>query len=75
MRRKGKGSRRWLMPVLPVMWLAGCAGVSTPSPGAVVPPLPVQARQPVTPEWCVPSCSAGLTRERERWLNWLTNPE
>ena len=31
------------------------------------PPLPPEGRQPPTPSICSPTCSAGLTRERENW--------
>ncbi|EPM86752.1 hypothetical protein A260_15578 [Pseudomonas syringae pv. actinidiae ICMP 19068] len=39
------------------------------------PELPNEARQPPAPPWCSPTCSAGLTRERENWQRLMTNPE
>lgn len=59
-----------LLPLL--VWLTGCAHTSQPSPQPVpaptIPPLPPEARQPPAPAWCSPSCSRGLTAERESWL-------
>lgn len=37
------------------------------------PPLSAEARQPPTPSICSPTCSAGLTRERENWRESLMN--
>ncbi|SCB10369.1 hypothetical protein GA0116996_101668 [Cupriavidus alkaliphilus] len=39
-----------------------------PAPPAI-PALPAEARQPETPSMCLPTCSAGLTRERGIWLS------
>lgn len=41
---------------------------------AAIPPLPAEARQPAIPSECLPTCSKGLTVERESWLNMLTPP-
>lgn len=38
------------------------------------PPLPALAKQPPLPPWCSPTCSDGLTAERESWLQRLTLP-
>ncbi|MNT74772.1 hypothetical protein D3C72_2136190 [compost metagenome] len=40
-----------------------------------IPPLSGAARQPAIPSWCLPTCSAGLTHERESWRQLLTMPE
>ena len=37
-------------------------------------PLSPAARQPRLPPWCAPTCSDGLTRERESLLLLLTPP-
>ncbi len=57
---------------------AGCASNSIPSAPPSVqparrPPLPLEGRQPPIPSICSPTCSAGLTREREIWRESLTN--
>ena len=62
-----------LLPLL----LTGCASVSQPSPPvrpALIPPLPAEARQPVPPPICSPTCSAGLTTLRDKLLHLLTPP-
>lgn len=65
-----------LMLMLPPWLLAGCETLrATPPAGPVVPPLPAQARQPAPPQWCSPTCSAALTRERASWQQQLTQPE
>jgi hypothetical protein len=50
---------------------------SPPDPAAAPPilPLPSEARQPPAPPWCSPSCSAGLTGERESWRRLMIEPE
>lgn len=58
---------------LPTLPLLGCLDASTPLQPSVVPPprippLPQVARQPKTPELCLPTCSAGLTRLRDSLL-------
>jgi hypothetical protein len=67
---------RLLMLILPVLLLTSCAAKS-PSYNVVpeIPPLPAEAKQPVTPSVCLPSCSANLTTARERWLGTLTPAE
>ena len=67
---------RMLMLLLLVMLLPACASNSptTASVPAAIPPLPGEARQPKTPSFCYPTCSAGLTRERESWQSSLTAP-
>ena len=66
-------------PLLPALLLAACASAPLPLPPVVIappgiPPLPLEARQPPAPGWCSPTCSAGLTRLRETWLQRLTLP-
>ncbi|ADU36240.1 hypothetical protein Varpa_2032 [Variovorax paradoxus EPS] len=62
-----------VLMLLPLQMLsAGCAHNSQPSvPQSVQPaqrpPLPKEGRQPPTPSICLPTCSAGLTLERENW--------
>ncbi|QPB08716.1 o-spanin [Burkholderia phage Magia] len=65
-------SRMLLLLALP---LAACSSVSTSSsqPPAI-PPLPPEARQPVTPSICLPTCSAGLMSARANWQSTLTVP-
>ncbi len=66
--------RRWLMPLLLVELLMGCVSRSPRlSPKSGVPALPVEARQPVTPSICLPTCLAGLTSARESWRGSLTS--
>ncbi|VWB30066.1 hypothetical protein BLA23254_01285 [Burkholderia lata] len=66
--------KRWLMPLLLVELLTGCAGRSPRlSPMSDVPALPPEARQPATPSICLPTCSAGLTSARESWRGSLTS--
>ncbi len=66
--------RRWLMPLLLVELLTGCGSRSPRlSPMSGVPALPVEARQPVTPSICLPTCSAALTSARESWRGSLTS--
>lgn len=72
---------KWLLPLLILLLLVLCTSACSPLPSApanaqaVTPPLPAPARQPAPPPWCLPTCSAGLTRERENWLPTLTLPE
>lgn len=70
-------ARFWLLVLtllVLTLWLAACSTVSPPLsplpvPPPAIPPLPAQARQPATPSICSPSCSAGLMKLRESWLN------
>ena len=66
-----------LMLLVPGLLLTSCAVGPKPSapsaPPTVtkpleIPALPQEARQPPTPELCSPSCSAGLRRRLESWL-------
>ena len=67
-----KRLRQLPLMLLPLMTLlAGCAHES-PSYHAdppAVPVLPVEARQPIPPAICLPSCSAGLMRLRGELLS------
>ncbi len=59
-----------LMMLLTLVLLTwGCSSV--PSRPVVVPPppLPPEARQPPAPSWCLPTCSAALSRTHGAWLN------
>ncbi len=61
-----------------MLLLASCVSElptwSPPVEPAAIPPLPAEARQPAIPSECLPTCSKGLTVERESWLNMLTPP-
>lgn len=69
-------------PLSKLIWLAlallvsGCATPSAPPPVAPerIPSLPAQGRASLVPipSECLPSCSSGLTRERNEWANTLT---
>ena len=69
-------TRHRLMLLLLALLLPACASSlpTTASVPAAVPPLPGEARQPKTPSFCYPTCSQGLTRERESWQSSLTAP-
>jgi len=69
-----------LMPLLPVLLLLGCSSKPAawqpePVSAPTIPALPSQAMQPDSPPWCSPTCSAGLMRERESWLEHMTELE
>lgn len=69
---------RGLTPLLLSMLLASCKASLPPiAPPSVQPPqrppLPQEGRQPPIPSICSPTCSAGLTRERENWRASLMN--
>lgn len=67
--------RRALPLMLPLLLLTACANKSPGSShGLTIPPLRPEARQPVTPSICLPTCSAALTTARESWRNTLTAP-
>lgn len=56
----------------PLLLLAGCATESAlckPTPDAVIPPLPIQARQNASPTF-----SANASSDIESWLQQLTPP-
>lgn len=66
--------------LLPVLLLLGCTSkpaawqheqISAPA----IPAMPSQAKQPDSPPWCSPTCSAGLMRERESWQERMTELE
>lgn len=66
--------------LLPTLLLAGCASVSPPSspPPVVIQPAQVprlgqSARQPPTPAWCLPTCSAGASSAFDNWLSLPTS--
>ena len=66
--------RRALTPLPLLLLLTACASRSPSSSKAPdIPPLRPETRQPATPSICLPTCSAGLTRERESWQKSLTN--
>ena len=69
-------TRHRLMLLLLALLLPACASnlPTTASVPAAIPPLPGEARQPKTPYFCYPTCSQGLTRERESWQSLLTAP-
>ncbi|CAG9177906.1 hypothetical protein LMG32289_03943 [Cupriavidus pampae] len=74
MQQGKKPTRLGLMPALLMALLTGCAGVSPsysslPAPPPKILPLPAAARQPTIPSECLPTCSKGLTVERESWLS------
>lgn len=67
-----------LWPLLAL--LTACASAPQPLPAPVVqpaqvPPLPLLAVQPPPPAWCLPTCSAGLTKQRASWLQRMTEQE
>ncbi len=66
-----------LAPLALLLSSCACELPSLPQPPAppAIPPLPAEARQPEIPSMCLPTCSAGLTLERESWLNTPTGPE
>ena len=80
-----KQNPRWPMraalALLPMLLAAGCASKSPsslPMPKPVVlPALPEQARQlpqDQLPSICWPSCTHGLTKLRDSWLQSLMKP-
>lgn len=54
--------------------LAGCSNSSLPSVSSSgsITPLSALGRQPQTPEFCLPTCSANLSRETDNWQSMLT---
>ncbi|VWB35526.1 hypothetical protein BAR24066_01549 [Burkholderia arboris] len=66
--------RRPLTLLLQMLLLTACANrLPHSSPMPDVPELRPEARQPVAPSICLPTCSAGLTRLRESWQRSLTS--
>lgn len=77
MLQRKKATRPGLMLAPLMLLLASCAGGLTNwsppvAPVPTIPPLPAEARQPAIPSECLPTCSKGLTAERESWLRLLT---
>jgi len=65
-----------LLPL--ALLLTACTGQPTSLPldsqpvkPAAIPALPPQSRQLPAPQWCLPTCSSALTRERENWRQLL----
>ena len=54
--------------------LAGCSNSSLPSVSSSgsITPLSALGRQPQTPEFCLPTCSANLSSETDSWQSTLT---
>ena len=64
----------------PMLLASGCSTKAPSSlPPSVAParitPLSPEARQPPAPPWCSPTCSHGLTNERESWRRLMTELE
>ncbi|UIW10250.1 protein of unknown function DUF2514 [Flyfo siphovirus Tbat1_6] len=82
-KRPSSGKRRVaLMPrvlMLPLLLLslAGCSNSSPQSESSlsIIPALSPLAIQPQTPEFCLPTCSANLSKETDNWQNMLTQQE
>lgn len=79
MQQRKNVTKPWLMlaPLALLLSSCACEPSSLPQPPAppAIPPLPAEARQPEIPSMCLLTCSAGLTRERESWLNMPIAPE
>ena len=71
---KPRSALQLLTLLVPAVLLTACSAVpkslppSAPIPSATVPPLPLEARQPKTPELCSPTCSEGLRKRLESLL-------
>lgn len=65
--------RAMMLLMLPLA-LAGCSNSSLPSVSSsgTITPLSALGRQPQTPEFCLPTCSANLSREIDNWQSMLT---
>ena len=76
MRENRAALQFWMLAPLTLL-VAGCMSkpVSSPPLPAAIPELPYEARQPPAPQWCFPTCSSGLTKEREIWRLLMTEPE
>ena len=76
-------ARFWLLVLMLSLLTLLAVACSSVSPALLPPPvkppaipaLPPQARQPVTPSACLPTCSAGLTKLRATWLALPMNAE
>jgi len=72
--------RGWHALTLTIVLLlnSGCASESIrylPTQSAGIPPLPTEARQVEPESICLPTCSAGLSRDLDGWLLLPTDPE
>ena len=67
---------RLTLPLL-LLLLTACNSklIALPVDPPAVPPLPVEAKQPTQPDYCLPTCSAGLTREQDSWRLMLIEHE
>ncbi len=65
--------RAMMLLMLPLA-LTGCSNNSLPSVSSSgsITPLSALGRQPQTPEFCLPTCSANLSRETDNWQSMLT---
>lgn len=72
-RSRGSTRRAMMLLMLPLA-LAGCSNSSLPSVSSsgTITPLSALGRQPQTPEFCLPTCSANLSREIDNWQSMLT---
>ncbi|EQO28893.1 hypothetical protein G709_03458 [Escherichia coli HVH 33 (4-2174936)] len=72
-RSRGSTRRAMMLLMLPLA-LAGCSNNSLPSVSSSgsITPLSALGRQPQTPEFCLPTCSANLSRETDNWQSMLT---
>ncbi|GKV75537.1 hypothetical protein PEC106568_07110 [Pectobacterium carotovorum subsp. carotovorum] len=77
--RSVKLNKRRLMLLTLSLLLLGCSQQSENSSGnwqqvkqAAFPQLPQQARQKPRPQYCLPSCLANLTKQRESMQQQLT---
>lgn len=69
--------KRVLMLIPLLLLLGGCKSALQPLPATpvaapAIPTLPAQARQPIPPPICFPTCSVGLTTLRAQLLDMLT---
>lgn len=72
-RSRGSTRRAMMLLMLPLA-LAGCSDSSLPSVSSSgsITPLSALGRQPQIPEFCLPTCSANLSREIDNWQSMLT---
>ncbi len=70
---RGSTGRAMMLLMLPLA-LAGCSNNSLPSVSSSgsITPLSALGHQPQTPEFCLPTCSANLSRETDNWQSMLT---
>lgn len=69
-------TRRAMMLLMLPLALAGCSNSSLPSVSSsgTITPLSALGRQPQTPEFCLPTCSANLSSETDNWQSTLIGP-